>query len=83
MPTITITDTLSFWGNAIGFLAVAFKTVYDLYVNPRRFKREQTEFGLLKAAEQKRARSDSSTAWTFLVVGIGYGFSIAALLKLT
>ncbi len=74
MPTIAITDSLSLWGNVIGFLAVAIKTIYDLYFNPRRFEKEQATHGLLKAAEQKRSRSDASTAWTFMVVGIGYAF---------
>jgi hypothetical protein len=38
MINLTLTDTLSFWGNVIGFLAVAFKTLYDLYVNPRQLQ---------------------------------------------
>jgi hypothetical protein len=77
-----ISDHLSFWGNVISFLAAVAKTVYDLYVNPRRFRKEEITLGLLKAAERKRARADASTAWTFLIVSIGYAFSIAALVKL-
>lgn len=80
---MSVADPLAFWGNVIGFLAVAFKTFYDLFLNPRRFREEEKTFGLLKAAEQKRARGDTSTALTFLVVGIGYAFSIAALVKLS
>lgn len=78
---MSITDPLAFWGNVIGFFAVAIKTLYDLFINPLCFKKEEGSLGLLKAAERKRARSDTSTAWTFLVVGIGYAFSIAALIK--
>lgn len=76
-----ITDTLAFVGNLIGFIAVAFKTIFDLYFNPRRFNKEQSSLGLLKAAEQKRARADTSTAVAFFFVSIGYLFSILALIK--
>lgn len=80
---MSITDSLAFWGNVIGFLAVAGKTFYDLFLNPRRFREEEKTLGLFKAAEQKRARGDTSTALTFLVIGIGYAFSIAALVKIS
>jgi hypothetical protein len=76
-----ITDTLTFWGNLIGLFAVGAKTTYDLYFNPRSFKTDQKSMALIEAAKKKRERADLSTALTFLVVGIGYAFSILALIK--
>lgn len=78
---MTISDPLAFWGNIIGFAAVAAKTVFDLFINPYFFRKGEKSLGLIKAAERKRSRGDISTAWTFLVIGIGYAFSIAALIK--
>lgn len=77
---MTISDPLAFWGNVIGFIAVAAKTGFDLFINPY-FFRQLASLDLMKAAERKRSWADISTAWTFLVVGIGYAFSIAALIK--
>jgi hypothetical protein len=81
-----ITDSFAFWGNVIGFLAVAAKTIYDLYINPRQFANAQSAAGrdtdaLIRAAEAKRARADRSTALTFLVIGIGYAVTIFGLIK--
>jgi len=76
-----ITDPLTLYGNVIGFSAVAMKTVFDLLINPHFFKKGEISLGLQKAAERKRHWADLSTAWTFFVVGIGYAFSIVALIK--
>jgi hypothetical protein len=78
---MTITDPLSFCGNVIGFMAVAAKTVFDLLINPYFFRKGETTLGLLNAAARKRTWGDITTAWTFFVVGIGYTFSIAALIR--
>ena len=79
---MTVSDPLSFWGNIIGFAAVAMKSIFDLWVNPYFFRCGEKKLGLLKAAERKRSWSDVSIALTFVVIGIGYAFSIAALIKL-
>jgi hypothetical protein len=78
---MVITDVPTFWGNVIGFVAVAGKTAYDLYFNPRRFKQDLQNHTPLAAAAKKRERGDKSTALTFLLIGIGYAFTILALIR--
>ena len=76
-----ITDVPTLWGNVIGLVAVSWKTFYDLYWNPRKFEKEVAKGNSLKAAEDKRKRADFTTAITFLLVGVGYAFTIAALIR--
>jgi hypothetical protein len=76
-----ITDVPTFWGNVIGLVAVAGKTAYDLYFNPRRFKKEATDGNALEAAKKKRERADLSTGITFVLIGVGYAFTILALIR--
>jgi len=78
---VQITDVPTFWGNVIGFVAVAGKTAYDLYFNPRRFGHQSNTIGALEAAKKKRERADLSTAITFLLIGVGYAFTILALIR--
>lgn len=68
---MNLTD-LSLVSNVLAFLAVAGKTVYDLYLNPRRFKKEFEKLGDLEAARRKRQRMDRSTAITFLLLAVSY-----------
>lgn len=79
---MTIIEPLAFWGNVIPFVAVTVKSVFDLLINPYFFRTGEKTLGLIEAAKRKRSRSDISILLTFIVLGIGYAFSIAALIKL-
>jgi hypothetical protein len=75
---------LAFWGNVIGLIAAAGKTLYDFVYSGPKFKRDSASDNtdiVLQAAESKRARNDWSTVVTFLVLAVGFAFSILALVR--
>ena len=70
---MSIAEPLPFVGNLLAFLTLGWKTVYDLLVNPRRFRSEVKTMDELKAAGLKRQRGDRSTAITFMLLAVSYG----------
>ena len=68
-------SNLSLVADLVGFLTLVSKTIYDLWVNPARFKRDIAGADLakqLKAAESKRARTDRSNWIAFGLLAISY-----------
>jgi hypothetical protein len=83
---VQITDQLSFWGNAVAFVAVTGKTAFDLVINPRLFERQHKRATAdpqkeLEAARLKRRRSDLSTAITFAILAVSTALLMLALIK--
>lgn len=67
----------SLLGNILAFLALSWKTIYDLRWNPGRFKKQiaaargDTEKALI-AGEEKRKRENITTTLAFLILSLSY-----------
>lgn len=66
------TISLALVGNVLGLLTLTWKTLYDLWWNPRRFREESEGGRELEAARQKRNRTDRTTAITFALLAVSY-----------
>jgi hypothetical protein len=66
---------LNLVGDSIGFFFLIWKTIYDIYYNPRKFKKEYVSGNYeanIKAVERKRERSDKTTLIAFIGLTISY-----------
>jgi hypothetical protein len=70
---------LSLIGNSIAFVALACKTVYDLFINGRRYTKD-VDGGMddIAALKSKGKRNNTSTTLTFLFTTISFLFLIGA-----
>ena len=62
---------LSLIADGLGFAVLAWKTVYDLWWNPRRFESEKGK-GIEAAAKAKRRRADTTTWIAFAGLALSY-----------
>jgi hypothetical protein len=70
---------LSLIGNIIAFVALACKSVYDLYFNGRKFRQDVAGgMDALDALKAKVKRNNTSTTLTFLVTTISFVWLIGA-----
>lgn len=76
-----ISSPLTFAANLIALIALSWKTLYDLILNPRRFRSELITMDDIVAARRKRERTDRSTMITFLILAISYALFILEALK--
>lgn len=76
--SMRVTDTVSFAGNTVAFLALVYKTYYDLVRNPKLFHRQKGPLGELEAARKKR---DRSTMITFLLLAISSALTLIDLIE--
>lgn len=73
-----LSDPISFTGNLVALVGLAWKTGYDLWWNPKRFQRETDRLGAtdvaktMEAAKRKRERSDNTTLILFAVLFMSY-----------
>lgn len=69
-------SNLSLVADGIGFAALAWKTIYDLWWNPRRFDKERGGDDNIEimqtAAKAKRDRADRTTWIAFGALAVSY-----------
>jgi DNA repair exonuclease SbcCD ATPase subunit len=70
---------MSIIGNIIAVLALAYKSLYDVYFNPRRFRTDLAKgVESVKALEDKNKRTSSSTTIAFAVTAISFALLVGA-----
>jgi hypothetical protein len=68
-----ISQNLSLIADGLGFLVLAWKTLYDLWWNPRRFKGDRSSgIEAAAAALAKRTRADTTNWIAFGLLAVSY-----------
>ena len=74
-------DPYALVGNVVAFSGVTTKTVFDLLINPRIFRRDLEGGTALEAAKRKRDRGDKATVVAFVLLTASYAIFIVGVLR--